>query len=294
MRCTMVLVFTKNNNKPFQILNKKKQEGISKIKSWYDDGKTGPEDRPWIDITTPFWALWNAPTYTIKQPSPLLPLGIGQAEQYGYYKRVTNRTSTYDNDMVEELANPERLVNGNIDFAFLVLFLLPILLIIFSYNINGLERDADFDKLITIQAGNTQKWIIARLLFYVSLLLLTVIVLILSVGLINSVNGIDQSNLLSLIFLATIYVTLWAVIFYFIILKSNGSSPQAFTMIGVWMVVCIVIPGAVNQYASTKYPVNLMTDYLDVNRKEAYEVFELSRDEQAKKNYGNLSGFSQN
>ena len=29
--------------------------------------------------------------------------------------------------MVEELANPERLVNGNIDFSFIVIFLLPIL-----------------------------------------------------------------------------------------------------------------------------------------------------------------------
>ena len=264
-------------------IEQKKQEGITKIKSWYDEGKKGPEERPWIDITNPFWALWNAPTYTIKPPSPLLPLGIGQAEQYGFYKKTTNWSSTYDNDMVEELANPERLVNGNIDFAFLVLFLLPILLIIFSYNINGLEKDSNFDKLITIQVGNTKKWIIVRLLFYVSFLLLTVIMLILSVGLINSINGIYQSNLLSLIFLSTIYITLWAVVFYFIILKSNGSSPQAFTMISVWLFVCIIIPGAVHQYASIKYPANLMTDYLDVNRKEAYEVFELSQDAQAKK-----------
>lgn len=269
--------------KTIESIEQKKQEGIAKIKSWYDEGKTGPEDRPWIDITTPFWALWNAPTYTIKNPSPLLPLGIGQAEQYGFYKKITNWSSTYDNDMVEELSNPERLVNGNIDFAFVVLFLLPILLIIFSYNINGFEKDFNFDKLIDIQVGNKQKWILARLLFYVLLLILTVIILILSVGIINSVNDTYQSNLLALIFLATIYITSWAIVFYFIILKSNGSSSQAFTMISVWLVACIVIPGAVHQYASTKYPPNLMTDYLDVNRKDAYEVFELSRDIQAKK-----------
>lgn len=263
-------------------IEEKKQEGITKIKSWYDEGKIGPEDRPWIDITTPFWALWNAPTYTIKNPSPLLPLGIGQTEQYGYYKRVTNWTSTYDNDMVEELANPERLVNGNIDFAFIILFLLPILLIIFSYNINGFEKDFNFDKLIIIQAGNKRKWILVRLLFYVLLLILTVFILILSVGIINSVNDTYHSNLISLTFLATIYITFWAVAFYFIILKSNGSSSQAFTMISVWLVVCIIIPGAVHQYVSIKYPANLMIDYLDANRKQANEVFELSRDAQAK------------
>ena len=40
-----------------------------------------------------------------------------------------------------EISNYERLINGNIDFSFLVIFLLPILLIILTYNINGLEKD---------------------------------------------------------------------------------------------------------------------------------------------------------
>ena len=85
--------------------------------------------------------LEDIPTFATKKPSPLMPLGVGQSEQYGYYKSINNWSSTYDNDMVEELANPERLVNGNIDFSFLVIFLLPILMIIMTYNIRGLEQD---------------------------------------------------------------------------------------------------------------------------------------------------------
>ena len=60
--------------------------------------------------------------------------------------------------MVEEIANPERLVNGNIDFSFMIIFLLPVLLIILTYNINGLEKDLNFDKLIAIQSGSSRKW----------------------------------------------------------------------------------------------------------------------------------------
>ena len=67
--------------------------------------------------------LGSIPLYAVKHPSVLMPLGIGQAEQYGYYKKITNWSSTYDNDMVQELTNPERLVNGNIDFSFLIIFL---------------------------------------------------------------------------------------------------------------------------------------------------------------------------
>jgi ABC-2 type transport system permease protein len=259
-------------------INQKKQDAIKKSLTIYDEGKKGPVESPWIDMTTPFWAILFSPTYTIKSPSPLMPLGVGQAEQYGYYKEITTWSSAYDNDMVEELANPERLINGNIDFSFLIIFLLPILLIIFTYNINGLEKDANFDWLIAIQVDDIKKWIVGRLLFYVTLLLLTAFILMLSVAIKNYTLGSFSKDLVSLFLLVTIYISFWGLIFYFLILKSTGSSSQAFMMISVWLLLCLVIPGAVHQYASIKHPPNYMTDYLDVSREETNEMYELPPD----------------
>jgi ABC-2 type transport system permease protein len=282
MACTYALyngvMLQKKQTETIRNIEELANESQTKTLAWFDEGKKGPEDRPWIDVTTPFWALWNTPTYTIKAPSPLLPLGIGQAEQYGYYKQVTNWSSTYDNDMVEEIANPERLVNGNIDFSFLLLYLLPLLFIILTYNIYGLERDLNFDKLVHVQTGNTSKWIIARLGFYTILLLFTILLFITATALINGVFDEHGTQLMSLILLSTVYILVWAVSFYFIIRKSKGSSSIAFKMISVWLIFCVLIPGAVNQLSSMKYPANYMTDYLDANRKEAYEVFELEND----------------
>jgi len=256
----------------------KQQEAKTKILSWFDKGEKGPEDRPWIDVTIPFWAIWYTPTYAIKQPTALLPLGIGQTEQYGYYKQVTNWSSTYDNDMVEELSNPERLLNGNIDFSFLLIFLLPMLLIILTYDIYGLEQDLNFDKLVHVQTGSTQKWIMARLNFYTMLLLFTVVLFIVTTAVMNDAFEGHFSQIISLILLSTVYIIFWAVTFYFIITKSKGSSAQAFLMISVWLLLCVLIPGGVHQLASIKYPANYMTEYLDVNRKEAYAIFKLSPD----------------
>ena len=95
-----------------------------------------------------------------------MPLGIGQSQQYGFYKKISRWSSTYDDDIVEEISNYERLINGNIDFSFLVIFLLPILLIILTYNINGLEKDFDFYKLVSNQNNRVKIWIFTRLLFY--------------------------------------------------------------------------------------------------------------------------------
>jgi ABC-2 type transport system permease protein len=222
--------------------------------------------------------LGYIPISATKKPSPLMPLGIGQAEQYGYYKNITNWSSTYDNDMVEEIANPERLVNGNIDFSFLVIFLLPILIIIMTYNIKGLEQDFRFDKLIKIQYGSVSQWIFIRFSFYILLLLLTVIFFMVCVAVMNNAIGTYLFELTSLIFLLVGYILFFAAIFYFIVLRSYGSSAIAFKMISIWLLLCVIIPGAVHQFASIVHPAHYMTDYLDANREEAYEVFELPLD----------------
>ena len=93
-------------------------EEVDKSLGWFENGEKGPADREWVDIHQPYWALQYVPTAVFKYPPRLLALGTGQTEQYGYYKEITFWSAIYDNDMVEELANPERLVGGNIDFSF--------------------------------------------------------------------------------------------------------------------------------------------------------------------------------
>ena len=250
-------------------------ETISKMVTWFENGEKGPKDRSWIDITDPYWSVRYTPTYVIKNPSKLLPVGIGQAEQYGYYQKVSIWSSTFDGDIVEEISNYERLVNGNIDFSFLILFLLPLLLIILTYNLNGLEKDLKFNNLIAIQTGNNNSWIFYRLMFYVFLILVTVDSLFLSVGFINNVI---TSDLFNLILLSNIYILVFIILFYFIIIKSNSSTSIAFKMISLWLLLCVLIPGAVHQFVNIKHPTNYMTDFLDANRKDTYDVFKFTKE----------------
>jgi ABC-2 type transport system permease protein len=162
-------------------------ESISEIITWYENGKKGPEDRSWIDVTNPYWSIRYSSTYMVKKPSKLLPLGTGQSEQYGYYQKLSIWSSPFDSDIAEEITNYERLINGNIDFSFLILFLLPLLLIILTFNISGLEKDLKFNNLITIQVGGSKKWIFYRLLFYTFLVTTTINCMIFSVAFINNV-----------------------------------------------------------------------------------------------------------
>ena len=256
---------------------------IQKVQTWFEKGEKGPEDRSWVDIHEPYWSLRYAPTYVTKGPSPLLPLGIGQSEQFGYYKEVTFWSSTYDNDMVEEIANPERLGNGSIDFSFLVIFCLPLLLIIMTYDIGGLEKDERFEKLISVQFGSFTRWMAIRFLFYVGLLGCTVVLLIFSAAYMN--NGIQSysTELTGLIGLSMGYTAFFASLYFIVLMRGSSSSSNAFNMIGLWIALCILIPSSVHQYIGLKIPMSYMTEFLDANRKETYAVYSLPAEEAAAK-----------
>ena len=97
---------------------------------------------------------------------------IGQSEQYGFYKRITFNSSPYDNDLSEEIANPERLQIGTFDFSFALLFLLPLVLMILAFNIKSNEIEQGFMSLIEVQVLSKNSWIVARVGFYSFLALL--------------------------------------------------------------------------------------------------------------------------
>ena len=124
------------------------------------------------DYTSPYWALRQFPLYHFKKPSPSMVFSIGQSEQYGFYKRITFNSSPYDNDLSEEIANPERLQIGTFDFSFALLFLLPLVLMILAFNIKSNEIEQGFMSLIEVQVTSRNSWIVARVGFYSFLALL--------------------------------------------------------------------------------------------------------------------------
>ncbi len=259
-------------------IEEKKELDINKMQDWFKQGIKGPEGRSWVNIEDPYWAIRYTPTYIYKNPSPLLPLGIGQSQQFGFYKKINRWSSTYDTDVVEEISNYERLINGNIDFSFLIIYLLPILFIILTYNINGLEKDLRFDKLISIQNKKTKIWIFKRWLFYFLMMIFSVNILILFFSLITSFIS-DYQPVIKIILISNLYILFFCFIFYILNIYGKSSSAIAFKMISVWLAFCVIIPGSIHQYIAYKYPVNYMTDFLDVNRKETYDVFKFENDD---------------
>ena len=208
----------------------------------------------------------------------MVVFSLGQSEQYGYYKRVTNWSSTFDNDLAEEIANPERLAMGTLDFNFVLIYLTPILLITLLFNIGGLERDLNFEQLIYVNNVSKKNWLLARFAFYFVLLSMLLFFLLIPYGLLSGVFQNEAISFIKLSFLILIYLFAWFFVFYLINYNGQNSPDQALKMISIWLVLCILFPGAFHQISSLRYSTNYMTDYLDVSRDQRYAIFELPAD----------------
>ena len=242
--------------------------------AYYEKGEKGPSGRPWVDVTTPFWAIWYTPVYHFKSPSPAIVYSIGQAEQYGFYKRVTFQSSPYDADLAEEIANPERLQSGTLDFSFVMLYLAPLLLLILLYNIKGAEVDAGFLHLVHVQTHSGTAWLLARVAFYGLLLMIVVLGLMIYGAFLTSVFKATSSIFWQIFALTFSYLFLWELVFLGILNKGKSSLGNTLKMVGVWLLFAFIIPAIVHQWVSIKHPANLMTDLIDAQRDKRNELYE--------------------
>ena len=268
----------KKHNIEIKSIKSKNADFEKKMLVQYDELEQGLIEKPRRDPTIPYWAIWNTPSYALKSPSPMIVFSTGQAEQYGYYKKVTNWSTVFDNDLAEEIANPERLALGTLDFSFVLLFLTPILLIILLFNIGGLEKDNGFDKLIYLNDFSKKSWLITRFSYYFLVLFTLICFLLIPYAVLSGVFTNELMSFFTLMLLIFLYIFLWVSIFYFINYWGKGSVDQAIKMISVWVALSIIMPGLFHQITSIKFSTNYMVDYLDVARDQRYEIFDMSTD----------------
>jgi ABC-2 type transport system permease protein len=247
---------------------------ITEITSYYDKENPSPEGRSWVDLTLPDWAIWYTKILYFKKPSPGIVYSIGQAEQYGYYKILNYMSSPYDSDMTKEIANLERLQIGTLDFAFSLIFLLPLLLIILLHNLRSMEAEQGFLNLIEIQVSSNNIWILSKVFFYTLVTYLVLILLLFYGATLTNVLVLEFSLFSSMILYTLIYLMFWTGIYYFIVKNGISVTTNTLKMVGIWLMFTFIIPAVIHQYVTIQHPTNLMTDYIEVSRDKKNDLYD--------------------
>jgi ABC-2 type transport system permease protein len=188
----------------------------------------------------------------IDQPDKLTALSIGQRDINPSIQSVTIRTleaQKYDTD----LNNPSTLQSGNLDLGFVIIYLFPLVVIVFSFNLLSEESETGTWRLVAVQSKSTLRFLLEKLsvravlLYAVLGLLFIVAILVLSLPINEALTGF--------MIVSVLYLAFWFAFCFWVVSFHRSSSFNVLVLLSVWVVLAILLPASVNSYVANKYPV---------------------------------------
>jgi ABC-2 type transport system permease protein len=188
----------------------------------------------------------------VNQTHPLNALSVGQRDVNPSIQRVTIRNlenQKYDTD----LFNPASLLAGNLDLGFVLIYLFPLLIIAFTYNVLSEEKEGGTWKLILAQSNGAARLLVQKFAVRAAVVFAALAgLLVLAAGLLALP---PDAGLLAVVLLSVGYVLCWFALCFWIVSWQQPSSTNAVSLLGTWLLLTVVAPGAVNGYLAHAYPV---------------------------------------
>ena len=189
----------------------------------------------------------------VLEPGPLTALAVGQSDLLPYYYDVniyTNESSFHQNGEVE---NPLNLMVGRFDLAFVVIYLLPLLVLALSFNVLSEEREQGTLALTLSQPVSARSVVAAKLAFRA----LVVVGMVLAASLLGIlVTGGFGSPGRVLLWCATVvaYSLFWFALAAWVNTLRRSSAWNATVLVGAWLVLVVVLPAAINIASGLLHP----------------------------------------
>lgn len=200
----------------------------------------------------------------INKPDAVAALAIGQQDVNSSIQYLTIRgleAQRYDTD----LFNPYNQLTGNLDLSFVILFLFPLLIIAFNFNVLSQETENGTWSLVRVQVSRPMRFILhklsVRLIVVLALLFFLLLMALFIIGLPVTVHFLAYTVT------AILYILFWFAICFLIIALRLTGSVSALLLLSTWVLLCLLGPAMVNNYLTLRYPVN-----------EAYDTFLKQRD----------------
>ncbi len=205
----------------------------------------------WKDAHDPYFVDVEGYRYAIAYPGPLTAFSLGQRDLYPTYQEVMARASQRQLNPTE-LANPQKLLVGSFDLAFVLVYLLPLVLIVLGYNLLSAESEGGTLALLQTQAVSLRRVLGFRLLIRFGLVGVGIGVLIGLAALSNRVT--DGERLMQWLAVSLIYAGFWTSLIWLVISFRRSSALNAVILLGAWLIVVLVMPALIQQLLADTCP----------------------------------------
>ncbi|MCC5927136.1 MAG: ABC transporter permease subunit [Bacteroidetes bacterium] len=194
----------------------------------------------------------DAGRHVILHPKPLAALAAGQSDLFPYYGKVTltNRVAMRDN----AFENPVMQVTGQFDFAFVLVWLIPLFVIVLGYDVLSREKESGTYALLQSQPISIANVLLLKTLF--RFLVISGIV-IGSLLLFGAMFGVPLFNFggLQVVLVVLLYIAFWFSLCVLINLYSDRSAVNAIILAGLWVFFVLILPALITLYAGKQHPV---------------------------------------
>lgn len=218
----------------------------------------------------------------INQPNRFSHLSIGQRDIYPLYRRVTARSLYYDgtgislDDKYVEINNPHKLLAGNFDLNFVLIYLFPLFIIALCYNIVSHEKELGSYFLIRSLPVSVQQITAIKLLFHFCLIVGMAIVFSAAGYLLSPVEGtVSFSSFLPWMLIVILYLIFWFSITWVIIAVKQNSAVSALLLVGCWILFLLIIPSLINNYIASNYKISSRTAFVEQLNKQVSRIWDL-------------------
>lgn len=183
--------------------------------------------------------------YAIDEPAPLSRLSIGQRDVNAFYLPL-NAQNLYLQLFKSEIANPRKLLAGNFDLSFVIIYLLPLLIISFTYNLLSDEQERGTLPLLRIQPVPLHQIILGKGFFWfgittILLLLISVIAFVWS-----DIPGNAAASMGWWLLITGSYTACWFALLLVVNALGRSSAFNALCSLGAWLLFLVVIPALLN------------------------------------------------
>lgn len=206
-------------------------------------------------------------------PSPLAFIAFGQRDLQPAALRV--RMLGLHSQLYEsETFNPELVLLGKFDFAFVLIYLVPLFVIALTHDWMTAERESGRLRLLMslpLQSGRL--WRRRAWLRYG--LVMAAVLLPLVVGLLNASAGLPLSA--AVIAVAALYTAFWIGAGALAGTLARTSAAAAATLLGVFVVLTLVLPTLANAAINRLVPVGKGVELAMAQRQEVHQGWDLPR-----------------
>ncbi|MBV8326809.1 MAG: ABC transporter permease [Chryseobacterium sp.] len=194
--------------------------------------------------------------YIVKPPYPNATFAVGQSDLYPYYIRFSSidRSNMLLN---EEVLNPVNLLIGKLDFSFFTIYLIPLLIIVMTYDFFASERELRTFILLRIYYPNILKFLLIKWFFRVGWFFMVFYLGIFIALVLFSpfpLNYYDWSTLL-LIGISSVYALFWFALCFIINMLNKNSLFNGIALTMLWLFIVLLLPAVLNIWIERKYPI---------------------------------------